>query len=102
MFNLACSLVMVQIQFSLIKNKDWTSRTLANPQPRRPITSSQSGCHMCITPKDISHLFETTNHQLEKINQWFISNKLSLNVNKSTGFFINQGKGKIFRSLYQN
>ena len=33
--------------------------------------------------KDISLLFETTNLQLERINQWFISNKLSLNVSKT-------------------
>ena len=33
--------------------------------------------------KDISYLFETANLQLERINQWFISNKLSLNVSKT-------------------
>ena len=40
------------------KNKEWTSRTLANPHPLRPITSHfalshyppQSGRHMSITP----------------------------------------------------
>ena len=59
---LAWSLVIAQAQFFLMKkNKDWTSRTLANPLPStplRPITSyfcltphpSQSGRHMCITP----------------------------------------------------
>ena len=34
------------------------------------------------THKDISYLFETVNLQLEKINQWFISNKLSINVRR--------------------
>ena len=55
---------MTQIQSSLIKkNKDWTSRTLANLHPLRPITyhfcftpsphPPQSGRHMCITPNDV-------------------------------------------------
>ena len=42
---------------NLIKNKYWTSRTLANPQtlplpplPLRPITS-----HFCLTPSPLSH-----------------------------------------------
>ena len=48
MFDSAWCLVMVQIQFSLIKvNKDWTSRTLAtSPAPVRPITF-----HFCLTLK---------------------------------------------------
>ena len=60
MFGSTCSLVMVQIQFSSIKeNKDWTSRTLANPSPSTSNnisfmsylpTPPQSGRHMCITP----------------------------------------------------
>ena len=39
--------------------------------------------NLFLTHKDISLLFETTNLQLERINQWFISNKLSLNVSKT-------------------
>ena len=36
-----------------------------------------------LTHTDISYLFETANLQLERINQWFISNKLSLNLSKA-------------------
>ena len=39
--------------------------------------------NLFLTHKDISYLFETANFQLERINQWFISNKLSLNVSKT-------------------
>ena len=38
--------------------------------------------NLFLTHKDISYLFETANLQLERINQWFISNKLSPNVSK--------------------
>ena len=49
LFGSAWCLVMLQIQFSLIeKNKDWTSRTLANPRPNPIPTPRQSGHHMCI------------------------------------------------------
>ena len=33
--------------------------------------------------KDISYIFEMTNLQLERINQWFVSNKLLLNLSKT-------------------
>ena len=33
--------------------------------------------------KDISVLFSTVNRELQNINEWFISNKLSLNVKKT-------------------
>ena len=39
--------------------------------------------NLFLTHKDISYLFETVNLQLERINQWFISNKLSVNLSKS-------------------
>ena len=39
--------------------------------------------NLFLTHKDISYLFETANLQLERINQWFISNKLSLNLSKA-------------------
>ena len=55
-----------------------------------------------LTLKDISYLFETANLQLERMKQWFISNKLSLHVSKTKYFFTNQAKGKIFRSFHQN
>ena len=42
------------------------------------------------THKDISYLFETANLQLERINQWFISNKLSLNASKTKYSFFHK------------
>ena len=39
--------------------------------------------NLFLTHKDISYLFEMVNLQLERINQWFTSNKLSLNVSKT-------------------
>ena len=56
-----------------------------------------------LTHTNISYLFETANLQLERINQWFISNKLPLKVSKTKYlFFTNRAKGTIFRSFYQN
>ena len=46
--------------------------------------------NLFITHKDISYLFETANLQLERINQWFISNKLSLNVSKTKYSFFHK------------
>ena len=46
--------------------------------------------NLFLTHKDISYLFETANLQLERINQWFISNKLSLNVSKTKQSFFNK------------
>ena len=43
--------------------------------------------NLFITHKDISYLFETANLQLERINPWFISNKLSLNLSKAKYIF---------------
>ena len=39
--------------------------------------------NLFLTHKDISYLSETANLQLERISQWFISNKLSINVSKT-------------------
>ena len=36
--------------------------------------------------KDISVLFSTVNRELQYIDAWFISNKFSLNVKKTTKF----------------
>ena len=46
--------------------------------------------NLFLTHKDISYLFETANLQLERINQWFISNKLSLNVSKTRYSFFHK------------
>ena len=43
-----------------------------------------------LTHENISYLFETENLQLERINQWFISNKLSLNVSKTKYSFFHK------------
>ena len=36
--------------------------------------------NLFFTHKDIRYLFQIVNQELENINQWFISNKLSLNI----------------------
>ena len=46
--------------------------------------------NLFLTYKDISYLFETANLRLERINQWFISNKLSLNVSKTKYSFFHK------------
>ena len=46
--------------------------------------------NLFLTHKDISYLFETANLQLERITQWFISNKLSLNVSKPNYSFFHK------------
>ena len=46
--------------------------------------------NLFLTHKDIRYIFETANLQLERINQWFISNKLSLNVSKTKQSFFNK------------
>ena len=43
-----------------------------------------------LTYKGISYLSETANLQLERINQWFISNKLSLNASKTKHSFFHK------------
>ena len=48
--------------------------------------------------KDIRYLFQIVNH-----NQWFVSNKLSLNVKKQNNHFsTNPVKKKTFHFFYQN
>ena len=48
------------------------------------------GTDLFLTYRGISYLFETTSLQLERINQWFISNKLSLNVSKTKYSFFHK------------
>ena len=43
-----------------------------------------------LTHENISCLFETANLQLERINEWFISNKLSLNVSETKDSFFHK------------
>ena len=50
--------------------------------------------NLFLTHKDISYLFETANLQLERISQWFISNKLSLNVRKTKNSIFSQSEQK--------
>ena len=38
--------------------------------------------NLFFTHKDIRYLFHIVNQELENINQWFISNKLALNIKK--------------------
>ena len=46
--------------------------------------------NLFLTHKDISYLFETASLQVARINQWFISNKLSLNVIKTKYSFFHK------------
>ena len=46
--------------------------------------------NLFLTHKDISHLFEMPNLQLERISQWFISNELSLSVSKTKYSFFHK------------
>ena len=58
-----------------------------------------------LTHKDIRCLFQIVNQELENINQWLISNKLSLNIKKkqqNTHFSTNPVKKKTFHFFYQN
>ena len=41
---------------------------------------------------DIKKLFQTVNNELQKIFQWFISNKLSINMTKTKYSFFSQTK----------
>ena len=50
--------------------------------------------NLFLTHKFISCLFETANLQLERISQWFISNKLSLNVSQTKVLIFSQTKQK--------
>ena len=53
--------------------------------------------------KDISLLFSTVNRELQNINEWFISNKLSLNVKKRIfQFFIKLVGEMICHLCYQS
>ena len=58
--------------------------------------------NLFLTHKDISCLFKKANLQLERINQWFISNKPVLKESKKrTHFSTNRAKETIFRSFYE-
>ena len=46
--------------------------------------------NLFLTNKDISYLFETAKLQLQRINQWFILNKLSLNISKTKYLFFHK------------
>ena len=52
--------------------------------------------------RDMKKLFETVNNELQKISQWFILNKLSINVTKIIIiiFFINRAKETIFSWIF--
>ena len=49
--------------------------------------------------RDIKKLFKRVNNELLKISQWFISNKVSLNVTKTKYSFFSQIKQKRRNSL---
>ena len=49
--------------------------------------------------KDIKKLFQTVNNELEKISQWFISNKLSINETKTKYSFFHKPSKRDYISL---
>ena len=49
------------------------------------------GTNIFFTHQDIKYFFQRVNQELENSNQWFISNKLSVNI-KKTYFSINPVK----------
>ena len=50
--------------------------------------------NLFLTHKDVSYLSETANLELERINQWFVSNELSLNASEAkNSFFHKPNKG---------
>lgn len=46
------------------------------------------------THQDIRYLFQGVNQELENINQWFFSNKLSLNIKKIKYSFLHKPSQK--------
>ena len=46
------------------------------------------------THKDIRYLYQILNQELENINQWFTSNKLSLNIKKTKCLFFPHTQSK--------
>ena len=50
--------------------------------------------NLFFTHKDIRYLFQIVNQELENINQWFISNKLSLNIKKTKYSFFHKPSQK--------
>ena len=50
--------------------------------------------NLFFTHKDIRYLFQIVNQELENIKQWFVSNKLSLNIRKNKIFIFPQIQSK--------
>ena len=46
--------------------------------------------NLFFTHKNIRYLFQIVNQELENINQWFISNELSLNIKKTKYTFFHK------------
>ena len=59
--------------------------------------------NLVYTRSNIQKLFSTMNEELSSINQWFTSNKLSLNANKTKYFFFHKPSKKMTSLLrYQS
>ena len=52
------------------------------------------GTNLFFTHKDIRYLFQIVNQELENINQWFVSNKLSLSIKKTKFSFFHEPSQK--------
>ena len=55
--------------------------------------------NLFFTHKEIRNLFQIINQELENINQWFISHKLSLNIKKTKYSFFHKLRQKVNISL---
>ena len=55
--------------------------------------------NLFFTHKEIRNLFQIINQELENINKWFISNKLSLNIKKTKYSFFYKLRQKVNISL---
>ena len=51
------------------------------------------------THKDIRYLFQIVNQELENIKQWFLSNKLSINIKKNKILIFPQTQSKRRNSI---
>ena len=50
--------------------------------------------NLFFTHKNIRYLYQIVNQELENINQWFVSNKLSLNIKKNKILIFLQSQSK--------
>ena len=55
-----------------------------------PSIMSADDTNLFYAERDIKKMFQTVNNELQKISQWFILNKLSVNVTKAKYYFFHK------------